>query len=122
MQIRPIMMWSESLDQGRTWAPVQPMDFVGHAPYLLLTSENILISGFRHPPTHSTSLAWSTDFGATWQGPQTVDHVIGGYPSMVELPDGRIVFVYYTEGAGSDIRCVFLRATPDAVEVLPLEE
>ncbi len=122
MQIRPVMMWSESLDNGRTWSPVQPMDITGHAPYLLLTSENVLISGFRHPPTRSTSLAWSFDFGATWSDPLLVDNVVGGYPSMVELPDGRVVFVYYTEGAGSDIRCVFLRATADGVEVLPKEE
>ncbi len=122
MQIRPVMMWSESVDGGRTWSPVQPMDITGHAPYLLLTSQNVLISGFRHPPTRSTSLAWSTDFGATWSDPLLVDNVVGGYPSMAELPDGRIIFVYYTEGSGSDIRCVFLRATPDGVTILPKEE
>jgi len=70
----------------------------------------------------STSLVYSTDFGETWEGPQMVDNVIGGYPSMVELPDGRVIFVYYTEGAGSDIRCVFLSATAEGVEVLPLAE
>ncbi|MCD6361379.1 MAG: exo-alpha-sialidase, partial [Armatimonadetes bacterium] len=107
---------------GRTWAPVQPLGIVGHAPYLYLTGNNILIAGFRHPPTGSTSLAWSTDLGRTWSEPLLVDRVIGGYPRTVELPDGRIIFVYYTEGAGSDIRCVFLRATADGVEVLPKEE
>jgi len=41
---------------------------------------------------------------------------------MAKLPDVRIIFVYYTEGAGSDIRCVFLPATADGVTVLPKEE
>ena len=122
MQIRPVMMWSESLDQGRTWAPVQQMEFSGQAPYPLLTSQNVLISGFRHRPTGSSSLAWSADLGATWSEPLLVDKVIGGYPSMAELPDGRIIFVYYTQRAGSDIRCVFLRATADGVTVLPKKE
>ena len=122
MLIRPVMMWSQSTDGGVTWAEPQRFPIVGHAPYLLLTSQKVLLVGFRHPPTRSTSLAWSADLGETWHGPELVDNVVGGYPSMVELPDGRIIFVYYTEGAGSDIRCVFLRATPEAVEVLPKEE
>ncbi len=122
MLIRPGMYWSVSEDDGVTWSPPEEFGISGDAPYLLLTSRNILLAGFRHHPTSSTSLAYSTDFGETWHGPQIVDHVIGGYPSMAELPDGRVIFVYYTEGSGSDIRCVFLNATADGVEVLPLAE
>jgi len=122
MLIRPTMHWSVSEDGGVTWTPPQELGISGDAPYLLLTSRNILLAGFRHRPTNSTSLAYSADLGETWEGPQMVDNVIGGYPSMVELPDGRVIFVYYTEGAGSDIRCVFLNATAEGVEVLPLAE
>jgi hypothetical protein len=29
---------------------------------------------------------------------------------MGELPDGRVLVVYYTEGKGSDIRCIWIEA------------
>ncbi len=121
MLIRPKMHWSESTDGGVTWTQPQPMRFPGHAAYQLLTSRGVLIAGFRSPSTWSTSVAWSTDLGRTWHGPQVIDPVIGGYPSLVELPDGRVFMVYYTEGAGSDIRGVYLNVTPDGVEVLEPE-
>lgn len=121
MLIRPGMDWSESTDGGVTWSRPQPLGIVGHAAYQLLTSGGVLVAGFRHPPTRSTAVAWSTDLGRTWQGPQTIDRVIGGYPSLVELPDGRVFMVYYTEGAGSDIRGVYLNVSAEGVEVLPPE-
>ncbi|NQU45060.1 hypothetical protein HQ520_17385, partial [bacterium] len=43
---------------------------------------------------------------------------IGAYPSLVELPGGRIVCVYYEEGAGSNVRCVHLRVPEKGIEVL----
>lgn len=119
MLIRPTMHWSESMDGGVTWAEPRPLGIQGQAAYLLLTSEDVLLTGFRHRPTHSTSIAWSTDLGRTWEGPKVVDRVIGGYPSFAELPDGRVLMVYYTEGGGSDIRCVYLDASEEGVEVLP---
>ena len=119
MLIRPTMTWCESTDGGSTWTEPAPVGVSGDAPYLLLTSANVLLCGMRHHPTHSTSLIYSRDFGKTWSDPLLLDRVIGGYPSMVELPDGRILVVYYTEGGGSDIRCVFLRADDTGVTVLP---
>ncbi len=119
MLIRPTMHWSESTDNGVTWRVPEPLGIQGEAPYLLLTSRGVLLAGFRHRPTRSTSIAWSHDLGRTWEGPKVIDPVIGGYPSFAELPDGRVLMVYYTEGGGSDIRCVWLQARPDGVEVLP---
>lgn len=121
MLIRPGMDWSESTDGGVSWSRPQPLGIEGHAAYQLLTSRGVLVAGFRHPPTRSTAVAWSTDLGRTWQGPETIDRVIGGYPSLVELPDGRVFMVYYTEGAGSDIRGVYLHVSAEGVEVLPPE-
>lgn len=121
MLIRPKMLWSESSDGGVTWSEPQPLGIEGHAAYQLLTSTGVLVAGFRHPPTRSTAVAWSTDLGRTWRGPQTIDRVVGGYPSLVELPDGRVFMVYYTEGPGSDIRGVYLRVTAEGVQVVPPE-
>jgi hypothetical protein len=121
MAIRPDMTWCESLDGGKTWSEPAPMPVSGDAPYLLLTSKDILLCGFRHRPTSSTCVIASTDFGQTWGPMVTLDRVLGAYPSLVELPDGRVLVVYYTEGAGSDIRSVFLQADGSGVRVLDRE-
>ncbi len=118
MLIRPVMTWCESTDGGKTWTEPQPLGINGHAPYLLLTQENILLCGIRHPPTTSTSVIYSTDFGKTWSEPVLLDKVIGAYPSLLQLPDGRVLVVYYVEGGGSDIRAMFLKATADGIEIL----
>lgn len=118
MLIRPTMHWSQSTDGGVSWAEPQKLGIQGEAPYLLLTSEGVLLTGFRHRPTRSTSIAWSTDLGETWEGPKLIDRVIGGYPSFAELPDGRVLMVYYTEGSGSDIRQVYLDVSQEGVGVL----
>ncbi len=122
MLIRPHMVWCESTDEGKTWTEVLPVGVQGDAPYLLLTSKNVLLCGFRHRVTSSTKVMCSHDFGKTWEAPVLVDRVLGAYPSLVELPDGRILFVYYTEGAGSDIRSVYLSADQSGVKVLEAEE
>lgn len=122
MAIRPDMTWCESLDGGKTWTDPGPMPIPGDAPYLLLTSKNLLLCGFRHRPTRSTGVIASADGGRTWGPMITLDRVLGAYPSMIELPDGRVLVAYYTEGAGSDIRCLFLQADGAGVRVLPRPE
>ena len=119
MMMRSVMTWSESVDGGKTWTDPTPVGHKGDCPYLLLTSKNILLCGHRNRALHSTCVLYSTDFAKTWKGPVVVDTVLGAYPSLVELPDGRILVVYYTEGRGSDIRCAWLRADADGVRVLP---
>ena len=121
MLCRPTMVWTQSADGGRTWTEAQALSIPGDCPYLLLTAKNILLCGIRHRPTKSTCVIYSTDLGQTWQGPVTLDNVLGAYPSLVELPDGRVLVVYYTEGQGSDIRCLYLRADSSGVRILPRE-
>ena len=121
MMFRPTMTWSRSADGGQTWTEPRKVGFSGDAPYLLLTSKGILLCGFRYHPEKATAFASSTDFGQTWSEVTVVDRVIGGYPSMTELADGRVLFVYYTEGGGSDIRCVWLEADEEGVRVLARE-
>ena len=107
-------MWkSLSTDGGKTWTKSEPIGFMGHAPCLFRTSGGILLCGHRHP---GTSLHYSLDDGATWSDNVQIDSYGGAYPSMAELPDGRILFVYYEEGKGSAIRAVFLKPTPNGIQ------
>lgn len=119
MLIRPGMHWSESTDGGGTWMQPEEFGMPGQAAYLFLTSRGVLLAGYRWREERSTVIIWSHDLGRTWEGPKIIDRVVGGYPSFAELPDGRVFMVYYTEGAGSDIRGVFLDVTEEGVEVLP---
>jgi sialidase-1 len=121
MLIRPGMHWSESADGGVTWTQPEPLGIPGQAAQMLLTSKGILVAGYRWREQRATAVIWSHDLGRTWEGPRIVDPVVGGYPSLVELPDGSVLMVYYTEGAGSDIRGVYLSAGADGVEVLAPE-
>lgn len=116
--LRPCMCQTYSSDEGRTWSPPQPTGFKGHAPYHLVTRDGLLLCAHRLP---HTALHISTDLGATWNGPFVIDEVIGAYPSMVELPDGAILCVYYEEGEGSSIRATWFRARPDGIEFVTPE-
>jgi len=106
--MRQVMCSAESHDGGKTWSEPRDLGFPGHCPYLLLTPANVLLLAHRVP---ETSLHYSLDEGRTWQGPILIDHTIGAYPSMVLLRDGRVLCVYYEEGAHSAIRQVTIRVT-----------
>jgi hypothetical protein len=142
MVMRPVMTWSRSTDGGKTWSDARMLGrgvrilkgriagagkirsapgvlgIQGDAPYLLLTTKNILLCGIRYCPWSSTCVIHSADFGRTWSKPVVIDRVPGAYPSMVELPDGRILVVYYTEGKEDDIRCRYLHADKSGVRVV----
>ncbi len=100
------MFWSESVDVGRGWTPSREIGFSGQAPYLLYTSQKVLLLAHRGP---GTSLHYSLDDGRTWGDNVQIDTASGAYPSMLELSDGRVLIVYYEEGEGSAIRAQFMR-------------
>jgi len=104
--LRPCMCKTLSRDGGRTWTPAELIGHRGDAPYLLLTSDGLLICAHRHP---GTAVSISTDLGKTWNKPIMIDRHGGAYPSLLELDDGRIMIIYYEEGKGSDIRQAFFR-------------
>ncbi len=104
--MREVMAGAESKDGGKTWGAPFPLGFPGHCPNLLLTREGVLLLGHRLP---KTSLHFSLDEGKTWKGPVLIDDFIGAYPSMVQLKDGRVLCVYYEEGAGSAIRQAIIK-------------
>jgi hypothetical protein len=104
--------FATSSDGGKTWGHVRAAGWKGHSPHFLRHSSGTIILSHRLP---ATSLHWSWDEGATWQGPLKVDDVPGAYPSCVELRDGRVLCIYYEEGPGSSIRATRLRVGRDGV-------
>ena len=116
--MRPCMCYATSPDLGLTWSDSAPMGFEGHAAYLFRHSSGTILVAHRLP---ATSLHYTFDEAKTWHGPVKIDDCGGAYPSMCELPDGRVFIVYYEEGGGSSIRGKWLKVTDESVEVLTRE-
>jgi sialidase-1 len=112
--MRPAMSQAYSDDFGRTWTEPTLVGIRGDAPYLLYTSESLLLCAHRHP---GTAVSVSDDQGATWHGPYQLDTVGGAYPSMIEMPDGGVFCVYYEEGTGTNIRGIHFRPRVDGIEI-----
>jgi BNR repeat protein/3-keto-disaccharide hydrolase len=116
------MAWSISKDRGKTWSVSKPYGFPGHCPYLHRTNDGIILMATRTHNVSSTSLYYSLDEGKTWSERETVDKVMGAYPSMVTLDDGSVLIVYYEEGTGSSIRAKRFRVSKAGVEWIPVDE
>jgi hypothetical protein len=99
-------MLSESIDEGRTWRDLgvltEPhVDSPGHL--LRLRDGRILLTyGDRALPFYGVEAMTSRDEGKTWDRDNRFQLVWDapsrdvGYPSSIQLPDGRIFTVYYT--------------------------
>lgn len=48
-----------------------------------------------------------------------IDNVIGAYTSTLELRDGRVLVVYYTEGAESHVRAKRFKLTATGIAFVP---
>jgi sialidase-1 len=89
-----------STDGGRTWSVPHPIGVWGLPSHLLrLRDGRLLMSyGHRRPPFGNQARV-SSDHGRTWSEPVLVsgDGAGGdlGYPSTVELGDGRLLTVWY---------------------------
>jgi sialidase-1 len=112
------MYCSTSADKGLTWAPATDMGFKGHAPHLTRLSTGEILMTHRVP---ATALHVSRDECKTWQGPYVLDQVGGAYPATVELKDGTVLAIYYTEGGGSHVRAQRFRLKADGIDLLPLD-
>ena len=106
------LVQSISEDGGKTWSAYKSLGFVAHAPELLKLENGVIISSFRwldwgtKVNREAVSMVYSLDGGDTWSD---VIEILDcgtsecGYPGMVELPDNKILVVYYTPG-GKAIR------------------
>lgn len=90
-----------SNDDGRTWSKGErlsdPNAHPGH--FLLLKDRRIVLTyGNRNAP-HGVDARISSDHGKTWSEPRRVSKFMGdgGYPTSVELPDGRVLTAYYAK-------------------------
>jgi hypothetical protein len=91
-------------DGGRTWTPPQPTPIWGYPAHLLRLSDGQLLTvyGIRRTP-FGIRACLSTDDGETWDHANELvirdDLPNGnlGYPTVVQLPDGRLFAAYYGE-------------------------
>lgn len=102
------LVQSVSEDGGKTWSPYKSLGFVAHAPELLKLENGVIVSSFRwlewegmNATREAVSMVYSLDGGETWSDVIEIldcGAVECGYPGMVELPDNKILIVYYTPG------------------------
>lgn len=100
-----VMRQAISEDGGQTWSAYEDFDFIGQSPYLARLSSGVLLSAFRWYDdtltTVSVNFMYSMDEGESWSEmielfePQLEET---GHPTILELADGRVLFVYYVAG------------------------
>lgn len=106
---------TESTDGGRTWTEPHSIGVWGLPSHLLRLRDGRLLMSYGHRrPPFGNQVRFSRDEGTTWSEPAIVsgDGAGGdlGYPSTVELPDGRFVTVWYELLKGTS-RAVLRQAT-----------
>jgi sialidase-1 len=95
---------SESADGGRTWSEPRAIGVWGLPSHLLRLRDDRLVMtyGHRRQPFGNQARV-SRDHGRTWSEPLPIsaDGAAGdlGYPSTVELADGRLLTVWYEKPA-----------------------
>lgn len=93
-------------DDGKTWAPVQKTAMIGHPVDLIqLVDGRIMATYSIRPGRHTTPggirACFSNDNGATWDVSTEVSLRSDflnwdiGYPESMEMPDGKVLTVYY---------------------------
>jgi BNR repeat-like domain len=99
------MMQIRSTDRGQTWSEYEELGFIGHAPELFLHSSGVLVSAYRWLneaySSETMSFSYSIDKGHTWSQPLMVENCGAaecGYPGIIELPSGELMFVFYAAG------------------------
>ena len=95
-----------SADLGRTWRQTAILTFPGQHPGNLLQLRDgrvLLTYGSRMPGMLGVQARLSADGGATWSDPivlvSGLDSPDCGYPATLELDDGRLVTLYYSQSS-----------------------
>jgi sialidase-1 len=105
----------ESSDGGRSWTKPSAIGVWGLPSHLLKLRDGRLLMtyGYRRKPFGNQARV-SSDHGRTWSDPVSLstDGASGdlGYPSTVELPDGKLLSVWYEKLASSE-KAVLRQAT-----------
>jgi hypothetical protein len=94
------ILQSESNDGGKTFSVPRSTGLLGLPAHLLALRDGRLLTtyGYRVPP-YGNRASISDDGGRTWGEPMILDEKPGardlGYPSTVELGDGRLLSAWY---------------------------
>ena len=122
------MSYYRSADNGRTWQPAgQITGYYEHPGHLMRMQDGriLLTYGDRNSVAgvQGIEVLVSDDEGATWDLNYRVCDYLGpdgGYPSSVQLPDGRILTAFYASGlVGTHNGYVMGAATWDPASVVP---
>jgi hypothetical protein len=104
---------SRSNDDGLTWSQPQKTDIWGVPAHVIALQDHRLLCvyGYRRPPM-GIRACLSTDGGTTWDvGHEMILRADArgsvsdvGYPRAVQLPDGKLLAVYYISTDGTNRR------------------
>ena len=89
-----------STDDGKTWTDEGLLTgFHKHPPSLIRLKDNRLVLTYGNRRNGNIEARLSKDDGKTWNAPLRLFQVSGdmGYPSTVQLSDGRMVTVFYAK-------------------------
>jgi len=101
-----------SADGGKTWTVAHPTELAGLPPHLLRLRDGTLLSVYgRRFGAFGEYACFSGDGGRTWDVASEIKlagHFNGdlGYPASAELPDGRILTVYYQAEKKGEKTCL----------------
>ena len=107
------MVQTVSTDGGRTWSAGEPLNFHGCPPHLLVHSSGALVCVYgRRQRPYGERVMFSTDGGGSWEYDYSLrddgpDSDLG-YPSTVELADGRLLTMYYQKPDSPADKCSLL--------------
>ncbi len=96
---------SYSDDDGKTWKPARKSPMIGHPADLTQLADGRILCTYGMRPQHAQPggirATFSDDNGETWRIDQEVQirkdflNFDIGYPESLQMPDGRILTVYY---------------------------
>ncbi|MEW6219199.1 MAG: sialidase family protein [Thermodesulfobacteriota bacterium] len=98
-------------EDGRIWSRPERTNLAGTAPSLHLSPTGQLLAGFRSTdPSGACRIAMSPDEGRSWQ---TVLELVppegrwrhGGYPVLLNLPDGTMLATFHNNVDGWRVGC-----------------
>lgn len=95
-------------DDGKTWVPVFKTDMIGHPADLIQLADGRVMASYgiregvgRHTEPGGIRACFSNDNGKTWDISTEVQlrsdfiNWDEGYPESLEMPDGKVLTVYY---------------------------